>query len=253
MELAGTVERLTFHNAETQYAVLRLRLEGGGQASVVGHFPPPAVGEEVRFTGEWVSHPTYGRQFRAGYYELCRPSTLAGIERYLASGVVKGIGPALAARLVERFGVATLEVMEKDPERLREVPGIGPAKAEAIRQAFAGQAGLREAMVFLQGHGIGPAAAARIYRTYGADAVALIRENPYRLAEEVFGVGFKTADRLARSLGLAADAPARIEAGLAYLLRQGAGEGHLYVPLPQLVREGAALLAVTPGRVRRGC
>ncbi|MDI6870969.1 MAG: ATP-dependent RecD-like DNA helicase [Bacillota bacterium] len=251
-ELTGTVERLTFHNADTQYTVLRLRLEGGGQATVVGHFPPPAVGEDVSFTGEWVSHPTYGRQFRAAYYELRRPSTLAGIERYLASGVVKGVGPALAARLVERFGLETLEVMEKDPERLREVPGIGPTKAEAIHRAFAGEAGLREVMIFLQGHGIGPAAAARIYRTYGADAVALLRENPYRLAEEVFGVGFKTADRLARSLGLPADAPARLEAGLVYLLRQCAGEGHLYVPLHQLVRAGATLLAVEPERVLAG-
>ncbi|MGE5554209.1 MAG: ATP-dependent RecD-like DNA helicase [Betaproteobacteria bacterium] len=251
-ELTGTVERLTFNNPDTQYVVLRLRLEGGGQATVVGCFPPPAIGEEASFTGEWVSHPTYGRQFRAAYYELKRPSTLAGIERYLASGVIKGIGPAMAARLVEHFGLATLEVMEKEPHRLREVPGIGPAKAEAIRQALTRQAGVREVMVFLQGHGIGPLTAARIYRTYGAEAVRFLRENPYRLAEEVFGVGFKTADRLARSLGLPSDAPARVEAGLVYLLRQCAGEGHLYFPLHQLVREGAALLAVEPERVLAG-
>lgn len=251
-ELEGTVERLTFHNADTQYVVLRVRLEGGAQATVVGNFPPPAAGEECSFSGEWVSHPTYGRQFRANYYELKRPSTLAGIERYLASGVIKGIGPAMAARLVERFGLETLEVMEQKPERLREVAGIGPAKAEAIRTAFAGQAGLREVMVFLQGHGLGPATAARIYRAYGAEAVHLLRENPYRLAEEVFGVGFKTADRLARSLGLPADAPARLEAGLVYLLRQFAGEGHLYAPLHELVRAGAALLGVAPERVFTG-
>lgn len=245
-ELAGTIERLTFHNPETQYVVLRVRLEGGALVTVVGNFPPPAVGEEVSFTGEWAHHPTYGRQFRAGYCELRRPSTLAGIERYLASGVVRGIGPAMAARLVERFGLATLEVMEKDPERLREIPGIGPAKAEAIRQAFAGQAGVRAVMVFLQGHGVGPATAARIYRAYGPEAVALVRENPYRLAEEVFGVGFKTADRLARSLGLPPDAPTRLEAGLVYLLRQFAGDGHLYVPLHELVRSVATLLEVVP-------
>lgn len=242
-ELCGTVERLAFHNPDTDYAVLRVRLADGAPASVVGNFPPPAVGEEVSFTGDWTTHPTYGRQFRAVYYELRRPSTLAGIERYLASGVIRGVGPATAARLVQRFGLETLEVMEKEPQRVQEVPGIGPAKAEAIREAIAGQAGLREVMVFLQGHGVGPATAARIYRTYGSETVPLIRENPYRLAEEVFGVGFKTADRLARSLGLPPDAPARLEAGLIYVLRQSAGEGHLFLPLHELARTVSGLLS----------
>lgn len=247
-ELTGTIQRLTYHSPETGYAVLRIKLDGGGEATVVGSFPPPTPGEDACFTGEWTTHPTYGRQFRAAYYELLRPSTLAGIERYLSSGAVHGIGPAFAARLVERFGLETLSVMESQPERLKEVPGIGPAKVEAIREAFAAGRGLREVMVFLQGHGVGPALAARIYRNYGADAIPLLRENPYRLAEEVFGAGFKTADRLARSLGLPPDSRQRLQAGVIYLLQQAGGEGHLYLPLHRLVRTGAELLGVPPER-----
>ncbi|MGE5509084.1 MAG: ATP-dependent RecD-like DNA helicase [Chitinophagales bacterium] len=250
--LSGTVERQIFHNPQTNYTVLRVKLEGGGLATVVGNFPPPQAGENVAFTGDWVIHPAYGRQFHATYYELLRPSTLAGIEKYLASGVIRGIGPSTAQRLVDHFGLDTLRVMEEAPERLTEVAGIGRAKAEAIKQAFSGQKGIREVMVFLQGHGVGPGTAARIYRAYGADAIGLIRENPYRLADEVFGVGFKTADRIARALGLPKDSLARVQSGLVHLLRQFAGEGHVYAPLHELGRAAMTLLEVDGEQVLAG-
>jgi ATP-dependent exoDNAse (exonuclease V), alpha subunit - helicase superfamily I member len=228
--LEGTVERITFRNEENGYTVLRLAPDEAGGAepvAVVGRFPAVAVGERLRLWGQWVHHPQYGRQFAATDFVVVAPSTVEGIRRYLGSGLIKGIGPALADRLVRHFGVDTLYVIEHEPERLLEVEGIGPQRAEAIARGLRQQRAIRQVMVFLQGHGISPAYAARIYRVYGDEAVERVRANPYRLAAEVPGIGFKTADGIARSVGIAPDAPERLAAGLEYALEEAAGRGHV--------------------------
>ncbi|MDI3280859.1 MAG: helix-hairpin-helix domain-containing protein, partial [Bacillota bacterium] len=243
--LEGVVERITFHSPDDLYTVLRVDSDQCEElATVVGCFPAPRPGEELRFYGEWVHHPTYGRQFRAEAVEHLPPRTEEGLERYLGSGLIKGVGPATARSLVQHFGSSVLEVIEREPERLLEVPGIGKEKARRIAEAVAAQGRMREAMVFLQSHGLGPRQALRIYRAYGAETVQRVREDPYALAEEVFGIGFQTADRIARSLGVAETAPGRLRAGLLYLLRRAAEDGHVFLPAGQLLTEAARSLQV---------
>lgn len=241
--LEGTVDRISYTNKETMYTVARLALPGGGPTvTFVGNFARLSVGERVRLTGEWVVHPEYGRQLQVQTYEVLPPTTLRGIERYLGSGMIKGIGPATARRLVEAFGADTLRVIEEEPERLRAVEGVGPVKAERIAASLAGQRELKEVMVFLQGHEISPGLAGRLYRQYGRRTIEVIRDNPYRLADEVFGVGFRTADVIARKLGMPPDDPRRLGAGLRYALSEAAGEGHVYLPGDLLLRRAGELL-----------
>ncbi|MFS8628644.1 MAG: ATP-dependent RecD-like DNA helicase [Limnochordales bacterium] len=250
--LEGTVERITFRNEENGYTVLRLAPDEAGGAepvAVVGRFPAVAVGERLRLWGQWVHHPQYGRQFAATDFVVVAPSTVEGIRRYLGSGLIKGIGPALADRLVRHFGVDTLYVIEHEPERLLEVEGIGPQRAEAIARGLRQQRAIRQVMVFLQGHGISPAYAARIYRVYGDEAVERVRANPYRLAAEVPGIGFKTADGIARSVGIAPDAPERLAAGLEYALEEAAGRGHVCLAREELLEQAAELLEVDKARL----
>lgn len=243
--LEGVVERVAFHSPDDLYTVLRVDSDQCEElATVVGCFPAPRPGEELRFYGEWVHHPTYGRQFRAEAVEPLPPRTEEGLERYLGSGLIKGVGPATARSLVQHFGSSVLEVIEREPERLLEVPGIGREKAKRIVEAVAAQGQMREAMVFLQSHGLGPRQALRIYRAYGAETVRRVQEDPYALAEEVFGIGFQTADRIARSLGVAETAPGRLRAGLLYLLRRAAEDGHVFLPAGQLLTEAARSLQV---------
>ncbi|MHB9057285.1 MAG: SF1B family DNA helicase RecD2 [Bacillota bacterium] len=241
--IEGTVEKINFTNEETLYTVARLALPGGGSTvTFVGNFAKLSVGERVRLTGEWVVHPEYGRQLQVESYEALPPTTPKGIERYLGSGLIKGIGPATAKRLVAAFGEDTLKVIEEHPERLRSVEGVGQIKAERIVASLADQRELKEVMVFLQGHEISPGLAMRLHRQYGRRTIEVIRENPYRLADEVFGVGFKTADKIARQLGMAPDDPNRLDAGLRYALAEATGEGHVYLPADQLWRRAAELL-----------
>jgi exodeoxyribonuclease V alpha subunit len=242
--LEGEVERVTFHNPANGYTVLRLRA-GGERVTVVGRFSAVAVGERLRVHGDMVEHPTYGSQFRAEAYETFVPTTVEGIEAYLGSGVIKGVGPALAHRLVAEFGARTLEVIEQSPARLRKVPGVGAAKAAAIRERVMATREAREVFIFLEGHGVTPAMAQRIYDQYGPGAVALVRENPYRLAEEVRGIGFRIADRIARSVGFDLASPARARAACEYLLSEARDAGHCFLPrsvlavrLAELLREG---------------
>ena len=240
-ELEGTLEALTYRNEETGYSVARLQVAGiPGPVTVVGSLAAPVVGQTLQLSGQWQNHPRYGRQFRIEASRAASPVTAAGIERYLGSGLVKGIGRELAHRIVARFGTDSLRVIDEEPRRLSEVPGIGRTRLAALSEAWQAQRGLREVMLFLQSHGVGTANAYRIYRQYGAEAVRRIRENPYRLAAEVYGIGFRTADLIAASLGVARDAPARCEAGLLHAL--GEAEGHTYLPRQELARRGAALL-----------
>ena len=205
-------------------------------------------GECLRLTGRWETDRRFGEQFKFSGYLPVAPATLAGMERYLASGLIRGIGKVMAARLVKRFGLETMDVIERAPERLGEVEGIGPARSALICGAWNEQRAVRQVMLFLQSHGVATAHAHRIWRQYGDAAIAIVRDNPYRLAEEVFGIGFRTADTIARSLGLPPQAPQRLEAGLIHALVEGAeGAGHVYLPRGELVQRAVELLQVEPG------
>ncbi len=249
--LEGSVERVTYYNAEDGYTVLRLSVPGWPDlVTVVGNLPEVQPGERLRLEGMWTTHQQYGRQFRAERCEQLLPATVEGIRRYLGSGLIRGVGPVTAERIVDRFGADTLRVMEEEPERLREVDGVGPKRAAAIAHAWEEQKAIRQVMLFLQSHGVTTGLAVKIYRTYGDDALRVVQEDPYRMARDIWGVGFKTADKIARDLGLPPDAPSRIEAGVAYALSQMADDGHVYMPEEELVAEAARLLEVDPGLIR---
>lgn len=247
--LEGAVERIAFRNDDNGYTVLRLQPDDDTRhvltapaVTVVGHFPAVSVGERLRLWGEWVHHAQYGRQLSVTDFTVVAPATLEGIRRYLGSGLIHGIGPAFAERLVEQFGENTLHVIEYEPERLREVDGIGPKRAQAIAAGLRRQKAIQQVMVFLQGYGISAAYATRIYRAYGDQAVQNVRDNPYRLAADVPGIGFKIADNIARSLGIEQDAPQRLKAGVEYTLEEAAGRGHVHLTRPDLLEEAAITL-----------
>ncbi len=230
VELTGTVSRVTFR-AEDGYTVLRLEVESGGLVTCVGYFARVAPGDRITCNGRWVSHPKYGPQLSVEAYRLVPPDTTDGIVRYLSSNLISGIGEAMAERIVRRFGKRTLEIIDKEPNRLREVPGIGGKRIAAIKQAWREHRGVSELVVFLESHGIPASTAVRIYKHYGNDALRVLKENPYRLAAEVWGIGFSTADRIASRIGIAPDSPLRIKAGIQYTLSQAVEEGHVYLPL----------------------
>ncbi len=241
--LAGQVERVTFHSEESGFAVLRVRVRGRHDAvTVVGHAAAISPGEELRASGTWTNDPKHGPQFKAETVTTVTPTSPEGIERFLASGLVKGVGPHFARRLVEAFGTAVFEVIEAEPSRLREVPGVGPLRAERIVASWAEQKGVREIMVFLHSHGVGTSRAVRIYRTYGADAISVVSKDPYRLARDVRGIGFVTADALARRLGIPEDAMIRVRAGVSHVLAEALDEGHCGLPRGTLVPRSAELL-----------
>src|SRR3954453_2748949 len=243
--LAGLVERVTFHNPETGFCVLRVKARGQRDlVTVVGAAAAITAGEFVQASGTWVNDRTHGLQFKAAFLRAAPPTTREGIEKYLGSGMVKGIGPVYAKRLVEAFGEGVFDVVEQQPDRLREVAGIGPKRAERIVRGWADQKVVREIMLFLHAHGVGTARAVRIFKTYGADAVQLISENPYRLARDIRGVGFRTADVVAAKLGIEKTATIRVRAGLSYALAEAMDEGHCGLPRDELVTLAAALLKV---------
>ena len=251
--LTGSVERITYYNPENGYSVVRLQPEKGSRpanlgrnelVTVVGNLPELAPGEYLRLSGRWTNHPKHGLQFQSENCEQTQPATVAGMRRYLGSGLIKGIGPRLAERIVARFGEQTLEVIEQHPERLHEVPDIGPKRSALIARAWEEQKQVKEIMLFLHGHGVSTNLAVKIYKQYGDQAIALVQTDPYKLARDIFGVGFKTADRIAQSMGLPLDHPSRIEAGLVYALNEMSNEGHVYVPAPELIGRAVELLGV---------
>lgn len=251
--IRGTVERVTYRNEETCYTVAKLRRDGAravdALTTVVGVFPFITPGETLKLEGEWVSHPEYGLQFRVSRAETVVPATINGIEKYLGSGLIKGIGPVTAQRLVRHFGLETLGVIEKQPERLTEVDGIGPKKAEVIRRGFAEQKEIQNVMVFLGEYGVSPTYAVKIFKRYGNDAINVVRQNPYRLADEIFGIGFKTADKIANKLGVEPASIARVAAGVRYFLNQRAEDGHVFYPAKELAAEAAKMLDAPEERV----
>ncbi|MEA3338476.1 MAG: ATP-dependent RecD-like DNA helicase [Chloroflexota bacterium] len=249
-QLRGTVERITYYSEETGYSVIRLNVTGRSDlVTVIGNLPEVQPGESLRLTGAWTTHPQYGRQFKAKRCEQTLPATTEGIKRYLGSGLVKGVGPVTAGRIVQRFGADTLRVLDEDPRRLREALGVGPKRAAAVAKAWEEQKHIREVMLFLQGHGVTTGLAVKIYKAYGDDSLQVVQDDPYRLARDIWGVGFKTADKIARDLGLPPDAPSRVQAGVAYALSQLADEGHTYAPEQELVKEATRLLTVSPDLV----
>ena len=233
--LAGLVERVTFHNPENGFCVLRVKARGQRDLiTVVGHAAMISAGEFVQMSGAWVNDRTHGQQFRASFLKASPPTTLEGIERYLASGMIRGIGPVYAKRLVRGFGEAVFDLIEQQPERLREVTGIGAKRAARIIAGWAEQKVIREIMLFLHANGVGTSRAVRIYKTYGNDAVRVISENPYRLARDIRGIGFRTADQIAAKVGIEKTALVRIRAGISYALAEAMNEGHCGLPVEEL-------------------
>lgn len=248
--LEGVLERVVFSNEENAWSVVRITVVGQRDpVTAVGNLLGVQPGENLRLTGAWINDPKYGKQFKVSSYATVSPATVTGIEKYLGSGLIRGIGKVMASRLVEAFGLETLDVIENRPERLTEVEGIGPKRSRDILRAWTEQREIKEVMVFLQSHGVSTHYAIKIYKAYGPRANELVRENPYRLATDIYGIGFKTADQIASALGIAPDAPQRIEAGTLYLLGQGADRGHIYLPRKTLMEDGEKLLGVPPARV----
>jgi len=257
--LDGVLERVTFSNPETGYTIARVapdRGTGRGPVSastelvtVVGSLMGAQVGESLRLRGRWTSHVKYGRQFEAHSYTTVLPATEQGIRRYLGSGMIKGIGPVMAERMVSHFGVDIMHIIDSEPDRLVEVPGLGPKRSDRIKGAWAEQKAIKEVMIFLQGVGVSTSLAVKIYKKYGDESVATVQQQPYRLAQDVWGIGFKTADVIAASVGIATDSPERIKAGLAYTLSEAADDGHCYLPEPALVASAAKILGVPAGQV----
>ncbi len=243
--LEGAVERLSFADPETHYAVVRLKVKGRRQlVTAVGPLAAVQEGEQLHLKGHYEVHPKWGEQFKVVWWYAVLPATVAGIQKYLASGLIKGIGSELATRLVDHFGPETLKVIDDHPERLAEVPGIGPKRLKQVRQSWQGHREIREVLVALQGLGVGMAHATKMYQQYGVRAVEVVTTNPYQLALDIQGLGFLTADRLARRLNLDPLAPARLAAGLLHILDTMAGEGHVYVPKDLLTQHTQELLEV---------
>jgi exodeoxyribonuclease V alpha subunit len=258
--LSGSVERITYYNPENGYTVLRLRpevsrghrtpgLSYDGLATVVGNLPEVSPGEHLRLQGRWDTHPKHGTQFKVEVCEQTLPATVAGIQGYLGSGLIRGIGPRMAERIVGRFTEETFEIIERHPERLREVPGIGPDRAGRITAAWEEQKQVKEIMVFLHGHGVSTNLAVKIYKAYGDSALETVQKNPYQLERDIYGVGFKTADRIAQALGLPAEHPSRIEAGIVFALNEMVDEGHVYAPRDLLAGRANELLGVQAGLI----
>lgn len=238
----GVISNILFSNEENGWCVVRLQPEDQPALTAIGPLLGIRKGDELRLSGRWVDHPRYGRQFEAESYVQVAPSTIEGLKRFLGSGKIRGLGPKRAEQVVEAYGLDTLEVLENEADRLLEIHGIGPATLAKIRESWEHHRGIQQVMVFLTGHGVSPSIAVKVFQRYGPAAVDVVRSNPYRLAQEIFGVGFLTADRIARQLGIPADAPARLEAGVLHTLREAAGQGHVFLPEDTLTRTASDLL-----------
>ncbi|TPW15460.1 MAG: exodeoxyribonuclease V alpha subunit, partial [Halothiobacillaceae bacterium] len=252
-ELKGVVERLTFHNEENGFSVLRVNVGTREMlATVVGVTAMVRVGDHIECEGTWGNDKTHGIQFRATAIHVVPPSSLEGIERFLNSGLVQGIGPHFAKELLNRFGERVFEVIEREPQRLSEIPGLGKKRRAQLLASWAEQRAVRDIMVYLQSHGIGPARAVRIYKTYGDEAIHKVQENPYRLALDIHGIGFKIADALALSIGMPEQSLMRSSAGVRHVLQEFASQGHCAVEQLTLVQATVKLLAISAEQVQVG-
>ena len=243
--IQGLLEKISFHSEENDFVVAKLReKEKKELTTIVGNLSGINPGESLKLTGKWVQNKRFGEQFQVESLEVTVPATLHGIQKYLASGLIQGIGPIMSERIVEKFGLHTLEVIEKQPEKLSEVEGIGPKRISMIRKAWGEQKEIKEIMIFLQGHGVGAAYSAKIYKQYGDQSIEMVRENPYRLARDIYGIGFTTADKIAQNLGIDRHSLIRAKAGLLYVLNQLTEEGHVYYPETQLIHKAKEILSV---------
>ncbi len=244
-DLQGQIERITYTNEENGYTIAKVKVYGRRDlVTVVGNFMAPIPGEILKMQGEWANHPKFGEQFKVVHYKSLVPASVAGVEKYLGSGLIKGIGPVMAKRIVKKFEKETLDIIEQEIEKLTEVDGIGRKRIEMIKKAWVDQKEIRQVMLFLQSHGVSSAYATKIFKTYGNESIELVQENPYRLATDIFGIGFLTADRIAEKLGFAKDSELRAEAGILYVLHQLADEGHVYYPFQPLVNKCQEILEV---------
>src|SRR6187397_2821988 len=249
--LAGYIERVTYHNAKNGFCVLRTKARGHRDVvTVVGYAAAVSAGEWITASGDWVNDRTHGQQFRAQFLRTSPPTSADGIEKYLSSGMIRGIGPVYAKKLVRAFGEKVFDIIETTPDRLREIDGIGPVRAASILAAWAEQKAVREIMLFLHSHGVGTARAVRIFKTYGSDAIQVMTENPYRLARDIRGIGFKTADAIAMKLGIEKTATIRVRAGISYALTEAMDEGHCGLPTEELTPLAEKLLEVPQQLIR---
>ena len=225
----GFLERITYYNEENDFVVARLQEKGKKELStIVGNLSGINPGESLKLTGLWVHNKRFGEQFQVERFEVTVPATLYGIQKYLGSGLIKGIGPIMAERIVKKFGLDTLEIIEKTPERLSEVDGIGPKRIAMITKAWEAQKEIKEIMIFLQGHGVSATYSAKIFKQYGNQSIKVVKENPYRLARDIHGIGFITADKIAQNLGIDPNSLIRAKAGVVYVLNELTDEGHVY-------------------------
>lgn len=244
--LSGIVERVTYHNPENGYCVLRIKARGHKElVTVVGHSSSISAGEYVQTSGMWVNNKVHGPQFKAQFMKASAPTTEEGIEKYLGSGMIKGIGPVYAKKLVQAFKDSVFEIIEEAPEKLETIEGIGPHRASLIVKGWADQKAVREIMLFLHQYGVSTSRAVRIYKTFGAHAIQVIRENPYKLAREVRGIGFLSADKIAQKIGIEKDSLVRAQAGLNHVLLESMDEGHCALPMKELLAKAEELLKVS--------
>jgi exodeoxyribonuclease V alpha subunit len=248
--LEGLVERITYYNEENGYTVLRLSARGHADlVTVIGNLPEITPGESLRLHGQWATHQKHGKQFKAEQCEQILPADIEGLKKYLGSGLIKGVGPVTAARIVKKFGLETLDVLDRSPQRIREVLGIGPKRTGLIARAWDEQKSIKQVMMFLQGHGVSTGLAVKIFKQYGDASIDLVQADPYRLASDITGIGFKTADKIAHDLGLPHDAPSRVAAGVVYTLSNFADQGNVFAPQAKLIHDATELLEVKPDQV----
>ncbi len=244
-DLCGQIERITFTNEENGFTIARVKVDGRHElVTVIGTMMAPMVGEILEMRGEWSAHPKFGQQFKIFEYRTTVPATVYGIRKYLGSGMIKGLGPVMAGRIVDRFGKKTLDIIETDIQLLAEVDGIGKKRIAMIAGAWDEQREIRDVMLFLQSYDVSSGYAAKIFKQYGNQAIAVVKNNPYRLAGDIFGIGFITADQIAAKLGITQDAQIRVEAGILYVLNQLSDEGHVHFPYEPLISKSCEILGV---------
>jgi exodeoxyribonuclease V alpha subunit len=252
-KLSGQIDRITFTDEENGFTIARVLVTGRHEpVTVVGTLMAPTIGEILDMTGEWSNHPRFGRQFKVSDYHTRVPATVSGIRKYLGSGMIRGLGPVMAGRIVDKFGTRTLDVIDSQVQRLSEVEGIGKKRIAMISKAWEGQSEIRNVMLFLHSHGVSAGYASKVFRQYGNQSINVVKKNPYRLATDIVGIGFLTADQIAGKLGFDKNSRLRVEAGILYVLNQLSNEGHVYFPYKPLVSKCCDILGVGRGFVIQG-